>query len=307
MKSFKEICKMTQPQVKGYMKQYLASKQYKVISEDGFLYAKGDIPVLLVAHMDTVHKELPSRIYNKDGKMSSPEGIGGDDRCGVYMIANIVNTLHCSVLLCEDEEIGCVGAGKFVKTDYAKSLDVNYMIELDRRGNNDAVFYSCANNDFIDFICENTGYKEAWGSFTDISTIMPVSNLCGVNLSCGYYNAHMPSEYVVYAEMLNTIEVVKKLVQIEIAEPFVYVAKQVPIHDFGYGGWGGYGKPSAKKSLAQMARKDTMLELEVVITGIYGEEEVIYVQGNTKAECWFDFFTTYTNVCFDDILSYCFI
>ena len=57
MKTFEDICRMTQHEVKQYMKGYLASHKYKVVDQDGFLYAKGDVPVLLVAHMDTVHKE----------------------------------------------------------------------------------------------------------------------------------------------------------------------------------------------------------------------------------------------------------
>ena len=57
MKKFEDICRMTQEEVKAYMKKYLISKKYDVIDEDGFLYAKGTNPVLLVAHMDTVHTQ----------------------------------------------------------------------------------------------------------------------------------------------------------------------------------------------------------------------------------------------------------
>ena len=34
--------------------------------EDGFIYAKGDIPVLLVAHMDTVFPEPPKELVYKE-------------------------------------------------------------------------------------------------------------------------------------------------------------------------------------------------------------------------------------------------
>ena len=166
MKTFEDICKMTQKEVKAYMKSYLVSQKYNVVDMDGFLYAKGTVPVLLVAHMDTVHKVQCKNIINLNGRMSSPQGIGGDDRCGVFMIMNVVKELNCSVLLCEDEEIGGVGARKFtdatykatdedgkeVTESYIDNLDVNYMVEFDRRGNNDAVFYRCDNRDFIDFV-----------------------------------------------------------------------------------------------------------------------------------------------------------
>ena len=143
MKSFENICKMSQTEVKKYMKKFLISKSYDVVDQDGFLYAKGDIPVLLVAHMDTVHKERCRTIINVGNKTSSPQGIGGDDRCGVYIIMNLINELKCSVLLCEDEEKGTVGARNFTKATYKlkdedgeeteakyiENLGVNYMIE----------------------------------------------------------------------------------------------------------------------------------------------------------------------------------
>ena len=49
----------------------------------------------------------------------SPQGIGGDDRCGVWMILQILRTANCHVLFCEDEEVGCVGAKKFTKRSFA--------------------------------------------------------------------------------------------------------------------------------------------------------------------------------------------
>jgi di/tripeptidase len=110
MKRFEDICRMPQSQVKTYLTKYLKSKYNEVTSSDGFIYANGTFPVLLVAHMDTVHKESVKQIVYSDGgdKISSPQGIGGDDRCGVYMIMQIVKTYNCSVLFTEDEEIGCI-------------------------------------------------------------------------------------------------------------------------------------------------------------------------------------------------------
>ena len=64
---------------------FLMNKGYKIHNEKKFLYAEGNAPYMLVAHLDTVHKHLPSVIcYSKDGNyMMSPQGIGGDDHCGV--------------------------------------------------------------------------------------------------------------------------------------------------------------------------------------------------------------------------------
>lgn len=207
MKLFNKICRMSQETLKEYVAQELCKTYDEVISDDGYVYAKGSFPVLLVAHLDTVHKKLPSVIYydKATDALSAPEGIGGDDRCGIYMIFKIIKKYNCSVLFCEDEEIGMVGAEKFTRTELAKELKFNYMIEFDRKGKNDAVFYECDNPEFEDFITKEF-YVTNNGSFSDISTLAPVIGCAAVNLSCGYYNAHTPNEYVVFSEMENSIK-----------------------------------------------------------------------------------------------------
>lgn len=338
MKSFENICKMTQPEVKRYMKKFLADKQYNVVDQDGFLYAKGTVPVLLVAHMDTVHKERCKTIISLDGKISSPQGIGGDDRCGIFMIMNIVKELHCSVLLCEDEEKGCIGAHKFVNakrkhTDadgkevevrYIDELGVNYMIELDRKGSNDAVFYHCDNKDFIDFVEDATNFKFAYGSVSDISVLMEPAKVAAVNLSCGYYNAHCLTEYVMYDEMMDAVEAAKVLIKEKCDKPFEYIKKT-----YSYGGYGanssnpyvsghfyrnnedGYYynllSSSTKNDdapLSHVAMNDTSLELEAIIYGDNLSEEVLHATGETKAECWMSLFLENPNLCFNDIVDY---
>lgn len=217
MKNFKTICKMSQSELKSYLTKFLETKYNEVVSQDGFIFAKGAFPVMLVAHMDTVHKELVKQIvYDDNGNIiSSPQGIGGDDRAGVAMIMEIIKTYNCSVLFTEDEEIGCVGAAKFI--DVLEHGDVNvpsvnYIIELDRMGKEDAVFYNCDNPDFEDFILlDNKDWKLNYGSYTDIVEIAPVLGVAAVNFSCGYYNPHTTKEYVVLSEMKENIEKVKRI------------------------------------------------------------------------------------------------
>lgn len=205
--NFINLCKMSQERLKDHVAIQLANIYPEVISEDGFVFARGTFPVLLVAHLDTVHKALPQAIvYNEEKQsISSPQGIGGDDRCGVYMILEIIKKFNCSVLFCEDEEIGCIGADKFTMTELAKNLEFNYIIEFDRKGNRDAVFYDCDNPDFEAFITEEF-FKTAYGTLSDISILAPYLGCAAVNLSCGYYSAHMTSEYVVMPEMEKVIE-----------------------------------------------------------------------------------------------------
>ena len=180
------IVRLTQKELKQQVKLELEEMGYKPISKKGFLYAEGEHPVLLVAHLDTVHKTpVQSICYSTDGRvMMSPEGIGGDDRCGVYMILEIIKSARCHVLFCEDEEIGCQGARAFANSKIRPQ--VNYIVEMDRRGSNDAVFYRCANPDFTDFVC-GFGFDHALGSFSDICAVAPRLGVAAVNISAGYH------------------------------------------------------------------------------------------------------------------------
>lgn len=312
MKSFAQICKLNQFELKTYLRDYLKENNYKnPIYDDGYLYAKGTVPVLLVAHLDTVHHELPKNIIDMKGRMSAVEGIGADDRCGVFMIMNIIREFNCSVLFCEDEEKGGIGAKKFCKTDYINNLEVNYMIEFDRKNGNDAVFYSCDNKDFTDFVLKETRLAKAYGSFSDISILAPKAKIAAVNISCGYYNPHTKDEYVIYGEMLNNIERAKDLIIADCNKPFEYIAQKYEYKynakDFTIDKYiSDLTFMSSNKKAKSKHVDDLMLELEVVAE-IDGTEQVYYATGNTKAECWADLFLNYTNICYDDITDYSFI
>lgn len=236
-KMFRRLCIMSQENLKTYLTNKLNETYDNVTVGDGFVYAQGEFPVLLVAHLDTVHSELPKTfLYDTvSDALSSPQGIGGDDRCGVYMILEIIKRYNCSVLFCEDEERGGIGAQKFVDTKLARELQFNYIIEFDRMGSTDAVFYYCENQDFEDFITDKY-YKTNYGSFSDISVIAPALGCAAVNLSCGYYNAHTQSEFVIMSEMEKSIcaacDILDKTTEDDV---FEYVENQTKYNDwFGY-------------------------------------------------------------------------
>ena len=220
---FEQIFQLSQERLKQALEAELIASEYTVQKQKGFLYAEGSTPVLLVAHLDTVHRALPETIcYSADGTvMMSPQGIGGDDRAGVYMILRLIQSCHCHVLFCEDEETGGHGARAFTKSGIKP--DVNYIVELDRTGSNDAVFYQCRNRQFERYI-NGFGFQTAFGSFSDISILAPQLNLAAVNLSTGYYHAHQPGEYVRLDKVEELIGRVGKLLQTE-TERFSYAPK----------------------------------------------------------------------------------
>ena len=212
MINFETVLRLHQSELKKMLREELSEMGFVPISRKGFLYAPGELPVLLVAHLDTVHAELPKIIcYSKDGRyMMSPQGIGGDDRVGVYMILQILRQVNCHVLFCEDEECGGRGATAFTQSGIQP--DVHYIIELDRKGENDAVYYGCDNSEFREYVSE-FGFQEAFGSFSDISILAPYLKTAAVNLSTGYYNAHRNHELIDREVMAaNTERVIEMVV-----------------------------------------------------------------------------------------------
>ena len=125
----------------------------------------------------------------------------------------LIKYYHCSVLFLEDEEIGGVGAHQFAFSEFAakESQFSNYIIEFDRKGARDAVFYSCANYEFEDFITSSGYFQKAFGTFSDISVIAPEIGLAAVNLSSGYYKEHTVDEYINLKDIDNIIAEAKKL------------------------------------------------------------------------------------------------
>lgn len=77
--TFETILRLPQMELKKMLKAELKSRGYPVTDKPGYLYAEGAIPVLLVAHMDTVHRQLVEQVcYSADGVVAmSPQGIGG--------------------------------------------------------------------------------------------------------------------------------------------------------------------------------------------------------------------------------------
>lgn len=210
---FKAICQKSQPELKQYLVTKLKKHYEHIWVHKDFVYAIGTVPICLVAHLDTVHKELPQVFVEEADRISSPQGIGGDDRCGVYAILQIIKKHNCSVLFCCDEEIGGLGAMAFAQSSLAKQAEFNYIVELDRKGKTDAVFYDCDNPQFTDFITETGAWREDFGTYTDISEVAPEVGCAAVNLSCGYYNQHTPKEYVVPSEVDYCIDNVCKLIE----------------------------------------------------------------------------------------------
>ena len=194
---------------------YFLNLHPKAILGETYVYVPGSTRMpLLVAHADTVHATEPKLILldEKKGILSSPTGLGADDRAGVYGIL----CLHASLdpkpglLLCDEEESGGIGAYD-ASWDIAEHLrPYPFMLELDRKGKGEAVFYNEESQEFIDYIC-SFGFKEEYGIFSDVMFLGEGLRKSSVNLSIGFEHAHTKGEYLNLAAMNYSIRHAKRI------------------------------------------------------------------------------------------------
>ena len=243
------ILRLTQNKLFTYLlKSFkeLREKKHVFFVKKSYILIVGEAPTMLVAHLDTVHKQPVQTICRSDDGniLMSPQGIGGDDRCGVYALLKVYREARVKpwLLFTCDEEIGGFGAEHFCK-DFRDNLlpdelkNLKIIVEIDRKGKTDAVYYDCDCPELEKYIATK-GYKTEFGTFSDISIIAPELGIAGVNLSSGYYNAHTPHEFIVLSETNNTIAKVLEIVKESTSNDFpVYQYKEYKriIHGF-YGG-----------------------------------------------------------------------
>jgi hypothetical protein len=136
----------------------------------------------------------------------------------------LIKELDCHVLFTEDEETGGRGAVKFSESGI--SPEVQFIVEFDRQGNNDAVFYDCDNPEFTAFV-ENYGFRQSEGTFSDISYIAPALAIGAVNLSSGYYHAHSRHEIIRIADVESVIERASRLLS-NVSTKYRYMEGEYP-------------------------------------------------------------------------------
>ena len=206
------LLKADEKQTRKIITKVLKSNGYEPIVTEDFIYAKGTVPVLLIAHYDTFSTP-PSYVMRRGHILSGvkngqPHQLGADDRAGVYAVLETIKKHHCHVLFTDKEERGGVGAMQF--TFSGIKPEVNYCLQFDRRGRNDAVYYDSANDEFEKFI-ESHGWEAAFGSFTDICEVCPYLGVMGVNLSIGFFDEHTTEETLDTDIMNETIKRIPEL------------------------------------------------------------------------------------------------
>jgi len=149
--------------------------------------------------------------YGNDEIMKGIGNIGGDDKCGVFLILlYLLSGKPINAVFSVCEEIGGADGIKhllpLIKDDEIfKSIP--YCMVLDRKHAGDII--SSQNNycskrfeNAVAEIGKKYGYKPVVGGNSDMNTIKDYMNGC--NLSVGYYNPHSNTEFVSLNNLFNT-------------------------------------------------------------------------------------------------------
>lgn len=177
--------------------------------QDLYTFKRGRIPVLLMAHVDTVQKEHKlERINDFEYKC-----LGADDRVGVSIIEMLTKEYDFSYLLTNyEEDHSRRGANQFIQEH--KSLNnVNLIVCLDRRGSNHYVEYSGRMHEETKKYIEKTlGINQEEGTFSDCCVISEQYNIAHINLGVGYYEQHTSLEWINIIDVESAMEMVKKII-----------------------------------------------------------------------------------------------
>lgn len=219
-----------------YLRKILTEKGYEpTVDKWGNVYVtKGTAEhyPCFIAHTDTVHRvnrnltvlqeEVKGQVTLRgiDGVTKKPSGIGGDDKCGIYLALEMLDTLpNVKVALFVSEEIGCKGS-QHADPEFFKN--VGYAIQYDSpEGDSMSLtlmgrYLYGQKSEFsekVGGLITEAGIKNwAYHPYTDVWQIMEKFNIACLNLAAGYYRYHTENEYVVVDEVQNGYELGLKLV-----------------------------------------------------------------------------------------------
>lgn len=177
--------------------------------------------MLLVAHADTFWDELYGRyvgyqpwgLVEDNGVIRNIQGgLGADDRAGCALVWLLRDMGH-SILITNGEEQRQKGSNYLMNQHHDIADQINsqhqFVIQVDRRNGRDFKCYSVGTDEFRAYVSRVTGFSEPdRRSYTDIVALC--RNICGVNLSIGYYNEHTEDEYLVVSEWKNTLNLCRR-------------------------------------------------------------------------------------------------
>lgn len=228
-----EFCK------KNNLDYYLDEKR-NIYVQKGSL-SKDEYYPCVVSHMDTVHGDqgylvdkninLEIReLYSESSEYSpvlvaynpitkSKTGIGGDNKCGVYVCLRLLEELDdIKIAFFVEEEIGMLGSSVLDRNFFE---DVGYALQPDAPTNNwfsktcsghklwSEEFFSAADEILTDYGIDNISRDP----FTDVVQLRKYFDFCCAVLPVGYYDQHCSDEYVIESDTKRCVELAKDLIK----------------------------------------------------------------------------------------------
>ncbi len=218
----------------NFLEEYLkeAKLNYTVDKLGSIYVTKGDAKQYpcFISHTDTVHHvnerlevytNGEGHLQGRDSVDHSPLGIGGDDKCGVYLCLEMLDQLdNVKVAFFVGEEFGMVGSKEadpefFSNVDYAIQFDSPEGDTMSMTLMNKALFET--DSPFgrtVEPVLKGRGITK-WQRhpYTDVYQLMIKFGFPCLNLAAGYHRYHTQNEYVVIDEVNNTLELAKELVK----------------------------------------------------------------------------------------------
>lgn len=187
---------------------------------------KSDTYPCIVAHMDQVQErhskdfiayEAEDIIIGFSPKHKEQQGLGADDKCGLWIGLKSLQKFDCLKLaFFVGEEVGCKGSGL---ANMAFFDDCRFVIEPDRKGSENLItqigWTPLCSDDFLkDIGFKKFGYKETEGMMTDIEALKDHGLMLScINVSCGYYKPHSNEEFVYKPALLNCFAFVEHIIK----------------------------------------------------------------------------------------------
>ena len=169
-----------------------------------------ELPIGLVAHTDTVHKRAKDFsvvgnddwITGWDNSTGRQHGVGGDDRCGIFMALMVARQIpNARLFFPRDEEIGCVGSSLMLD---GWLDDCAFIMQADRRGWGDVTktinYMPVMSKKFeraVKKLMDPRGMRFVDGMTTDIEVIKEGgAKVSAFNMSASYYYPHYDTESI---------------------------------------------------------------------------------------------------------------
>ena len=224
--------------IREYIRQHVPEAEVQMDSWGNLYVVKGEglkvkdnelkgYPTL-VCHLDQVQelhsddfcvKEEDGTLYGWSEKNQQREGLGADDKNGIYICLRCLEECPCiKVFMAVGEEKGCIGSNRADMSFFSDSL---YVLEPDCKGGQEVHInlkgVSCASDEFIKAMqLEANDYTLTDGKGSDIFAL----TLNGIDVSCanipaGYHNPHKDDEYTVITELEHTLSFIRHFITTE--------------------------------------------------------------------------------------------